>query len=127
MRRATNGCSPRPPGSSMISRSEKRLTRNGSTDARSSGPPRLKSTMATGSTAGMSGSNGSREHPVAVVRHQVSIEGHANRANEESSRRRHLECLPRHVQEPVVNGTARGLKAVHFRREIGIEVEAEFL
>src|SRR4051794_25595426 len=112
MTRANAGCSAAPNGSSMISRSENRLTRNGSTDSRSSGPRRLKSTTAVG-IAGelfivvMRASDGAREGGAAGVRRQVGVERHTDVAGEQPSARRDHQAVGVDGDETVGRRPAR--------------------
>src|SRR4051812_32947799 len=102
MTRATAGWRPAPKGSSMISRSENRLTRNGSTDARSSGPPRLNRTMAVGAVGGrIRTSHGAGERGAPFVRRQVGVEHHRDIADEKSAARSDRQRVAADLDEPV--------------------------
>src|SRR5688500_5788211 len=122
---ANTGCSSAPPGSSMISRSEKRLTRNGSTAARISGPPRLKRTIAIWSLRGMESSNGAGKNRLAAVGRQVAVELHADRSHEQSSpcgdRKRFIGDL----QEPVADRAGSGQEPLQLGTEVLVEVHAK--
>src|SRR5262245_52366839 len=114
MTRANSGWSAAPSGSSMISRSEKRLTRNGSTEARSSGPPRLKSRTAVGWLRMDEASHGAGEHGPPIVGRQVPVEHHAHVANEQAAEIRDRQSAARDAHEPVGRWTSGFDQALQF-------------
>src|SRR5687767_6907147 len=94
MMRATTGWSSAPSGSSMMSRSEKRLIRNGLTSASVPGPPRLNSRMAMGAPVAVEvgTSDCPREDRRLIgARAQVTIEDHGDVPHQQPAGRRHLE------------------------------------
>src|ERR1051326_1570747 len=124
----------------MISRSEKRFTRNGSTAARSSGPPRLKSTIAVCESLmdclistcpnveiPLASSDGPREHGPSLVRFEIPIERHADVADEEPARRHHGQLVDGNAQQAVAHRPVEGAECRQFPGEIGAEVDAELL
>src|SRR4051812_25167312 len=127
MTRASSGCIAAPNGSSMISRSENSLTRNGSTDARSSGPPRLKRTMAVGSGRAVfiMSSHGAGKDRASFVRGQVGVEDHADVAGEEAAARGHRDRAGRNRQQAVRRGSAGTGQRLELRGEVVLEADAK--
>src|SRR6187549_1127457 len=126
MTRANAGCRAAPSGSSMISRSENRLTRNGSTDARSSGPPRLKSRTAVEVLAAMCQfSNRAGKDRAVLVSRQITIERHADVADKEPSALRDAQGLGRNIEQPVADRAAGFAQLFELRLEALRQVDAE--
>src|SRR6266542_7047454 len=104
----------------MISRSRNRFMRNGSTDARSTGPPRLKSTTAVWELMSLCSDRLGEDRPSGMGG-QILVKMHAEIADEQAPAARHFERRFGDDQEPIVCGAAgRGQ-----RRELGREVRAE--
>ena len=102
MRRANRGWSRGPKGSSMMSRSEKRFTRNGSTSSSVSGPPRLK--RRTPGSAPRAASDRPRE------------DGYGARAFSRRCRSKIMQTLRANSRPVAGQGEAR---PVHLREPVG--------
>src|SRR5262249_57213527 len=92
------------------------------TDSRSSGPPRLKSTIAV---CGVMVSNCSRENRFVGVTPKIPIEVHADAPNKQPALRRDFQGIGRQGEETVRDRAVRRAHRVDFGSEVAVELDAK--
>src|SRR5262245_9199398 len=109
----------------MISRSEKRRTRKGSTSGRLSGPPRFRSTTPTSGRVATALHRAGEHGPFPRLRAEVAVERHAHVPHEEPAPRRHLQAVGADLQEVVRHWPPGRPELAELLLEVAREVDAE--